>query len=90
MESIAVPDVKPDLTFVLDLPADAGLQRTQNRHHGETRFERFDLNFHERLRVAFREIADKNPDRCVLIDATREKEQVAAEIIKIAGQRFGI
>ncbi len=90
IEAIAVPSLKPDLTFVLDLPADVGLKRTQSRHHDETRFERFDLAFHERLRAAFREIAEKNADRCVIIDATQDKERTAATILKIVEQRFGI
>jgi dTMP kinase len=90
IESIAVPDMKPDLTFVLDLPAETGLQRTTKRHHRETRFERFDLQFHERLRDAFREIARHHGDRCVVIDATQPKEEVAAAVWKIAEARFGV
>jgi dTMP kinase len=90
IESISVPDMKPDLTFLLDLPADAGLQRTASRHHGETRFERFDLAFHERLRDAFREIARNHGDRCVVIDSTQSQEEVAVAIWKVVEGRFGV
>ncbi len=90
IESIAVPDLKPDLTLILDLPADTGLARTQTRRHGETRFERFDLAFHERLREAFRDIARHHADRCVLVDATQPQDAVAQEILKIVQQRLGL
>lgn len=90
IESIAVPDLRPDLTFILDLPAGAGLARTAARRHDETRFERFDLAFHERLREAFREIARQNTARCVTIDATKTLDEVAAEVLHTVEQRFGV
>jgi dTMP kinase len=90
IESIAVPDIKPDLTLILDLPVEAGLARTKARHHGETRFERFDAAFHERVRESFRDIARHHPDRCVLIDATQAQELVAEQILKAVEQRLGI
>jgi len=90
IESIAVPDIKPDLTFILDLPAEMGLARAKSRGQGNARFEQFDLAFHQRLRDAFREIARQHGDRCVLIDATQTEEAVAAEILKTVEQRFGL
>ena len=90
IESLAVPDIKPDLTLILDVPAETGLARTKFRQHGETRFERFDLGFHQRLRNAFRDIARHNPDRCVLIDTTKAPEAVSQEILSVVQQRLGI
>ena len=89
IESISVPDIKPDLTIILDLPAEQGLQRTQARRHGETRFEQFDLEFHQRLRDAFRDIARHNPARCVVIDSTKPQDDVAAEIWRVVEARLG-
>ncbi|HKD20870.1 MAG TPA: dTMP kinase [Rhizomicrobium sp.] len=80
IESIAVPDFKPDLTFILDLPAEEGLKRTHSRQHGETRFEQFDLAFHERLRQSFRDIARQNTARCIVLDSTRDRDVVSEEI----------
>ena len=57
IESIVLGDFKPDLTFVLDLPAETGLARAHARSVAESRFERFGLEFHERLRQAFLDIA---------------------------------
>jgi len=80
IESIAIPDIKPDLTLILDLPAEEGLKRAVARRGGETRFEQFDVAFHERLRDAFRDIARQNTARCVVVDAMQSKEEVATEI----------
>ncbi len=46
----------------------------------EDRFERFGLAFHQRLREAFLRIAEENPQRCVVIDAARGEEEVAADV----------
>jgi dTMP kinase len=80
--------VTPDLTLVLDLPPERGLSRAQTRAGAEDRFERFDADFHMRLRDAFRDIAASEPERCVLVDAAREKDDVAAEIWRIVEERL--
>jgi dTMP kinase len=90
IESIAVPDLKPDLTLMLDLPSETGLRRAAARNQGETRFERFDIAFHERLREAFREIARHHPERCALIDASAAADDVAAAILRTVEARFGV
>ena len=87
IESIALPDLKPDLTFMLDLPAEEGLKRASSRRHGETRFEQFDVAFHERLREAFRDIARQNTARCVAIDAMQSVDAVEAEIWRVVEAR---
>jgi dTMP kinase len=90
IEAIAIPDAKPDLTVILDLPAETGLRRAAARHSGDTRFERFDLDFHERLREAFREIARHHPERCALIDATAPIDEVTAAIQRVVESRLGL
>jgi dTMP kinase len=82
LERLTVGDAMPDLTFILDLPAEVGLARARERRAGHTpdRFEREDINFHEKLNAAFRQIAAEEPKRCVLIDANRGEDQVGAEI----------
>ncbi|MDP3173040.1 MAG: dTMP kinase [Phenylobacterium sp.] len=70
-----VLSVRPDLTLILDLPADAGLARAGGRGGGEARFESKGLGFHERLRQAFLTIADAEPERCVVIDG---RDEIAA------------
>ena len=88
VHDFAVGAFKPDLTFIFDLPAEEGLHRTQDRTHNEDRFEKMDLAFHERLREGFLDIARKNPDRCVVIDATREVETIQEELRRILKARL--
>lgn len=78
----------PDLTFVLDIDPVAGLQRTRDRGIAEDRFERFDVAFHQRLRSAFLELAQSEPARCSVIDASRPAEIIAEEIRHIVAARL--
>jgi dTMP kinase len=85
LERIVVGETRPDLTLILDVPAAEGMRRAASRRDktGADRFEAEDLAFHEKLRVGFLALAAKEPDRCVVIDATKPKEQVAEEIWRI-------
>lgn len=88
LDAIVLHDFHPDLTFILDLPVEAGLARTTVRGEGATRFENFDADFHERLRQAFLGIARRNKERCVVIDASMDADDVAAAIWKAVAKRF--
>jgi len=90
IEAVVLDDFKPDLTFVLDLPVDVGLARAHARGAQETRFEKFDTAFHEKLRQAFLDIARRAPDRCIVIDASQSEDAVAAAIWDAAARRFGL
>jgi dTMP kinase len=85
MERIVVGDTTPDLTLILDVPANEGMRRaSQRRGAGETdRFESETLAFHERLRDGFLTLAANEPERCVLIDATTSKDEVAELIWRV-------
>ncbi|MCK0208489.1 dTMP kinase [Starkeya koreensis] len=81
LEAVTVGDTRPDLTLVLDLPAEEGLTRAAARSGaGADRFEREGLSFHRRLRDAFRELAEREPERCVLIDARADADTVAEAV----------
>ena len=82
LERITVGDTIPDLTFVMDVPAEVGMERTKTRRgDGDAdRFESEALEFHEKLRAGFRTLAKGEPRRCVLIDATAPRPDVAAQI----------
>jgi dTMP kinase len=90
LERITVGDTKPDLTFVMDVPADVGMARASKRRgEGEAdRFERETLDFHEKLRAGFRALAQSEPVRCVLIDVTAPRADVEARIWSIVEQRL--
>lgn len=93
LEALVVGDTRPDLTLVLDVPADRGLARAAAREvrdaAGETRYERFSEPFHEALRQAFLDIAAREPARCVVIDATRSEDEVAADVWAAVRNRLG-
>jgi dTMP kinase len=82
LERVTIGDLKPDLTFILDVPTEVGMQRAAARRGGAVadRFEAEDVAFHRKLRDAYREIAAAEPHRCILIDATQTVDQVAAQI----------
>jgi dTMP kinase len=90
LERVTIGDLKPDLTFVLDVPAEIGLARASKRR-GERVADRFEAEsraFHEALREAYREIVAAEPDRCVAIDATEPKAAVAERIWKTVTERL--
>ena len=90
LERITVGDTQPDLTFILDLPAEVGLARaTKRRGDGVAdRFESEALEFHEKLRAAYRDLAARERDRCVVIDVTAPREKVAEQIWKFVETRL--
>lgn len=77
---IAVGDFRPDLTLILDLPVDVGLKRAAARRGTETRYESLPVDFHERVRAGFLDIAQADPERCVVIDATTGIDEIAGAI----------
>jgi dTMP kinase len=82
LERVVVGRDIPDLTFILDVPAELGLKRVAKRRGGGAadRFEGETVEYHTKLREAFRALASKEPERCVLIDTTLPQHEVA-EII---------
>jgi dTMP kinase len=90
LEQVTLAGCAPDLTFILDLPPEQGLARARARRGGEQadRFEGEELDFHTALREKFRAIADKEPERCRLIDATKSAEEVAEAIWRAYADRF--
>jgi dTMP kinase len=90
LERHTVGDVVPDLTFVLDIDPKVGLARAATRRGDEAidRFEGETLDFHVRLRAAYRQIAADNPKRCVIVDASSAWEEVARAIWAEVDRRF--
>jgi dTMP kinase len=84
----AVGSFHPDLTLVLDLPVEVGLARAASRRGAEARYESLPRDFHERVRRGFHEIVAREPARCVLIDAARDADSVAAAIAAAVAQRL--
>ena len=82
MQRVTIGDLKPDLTVILDIPVEVGMQRAAVRRGSGApdRFESEDLQFHQGLRDAYRQIAADDPRRCVLIDANADADTVADRV----------
>ncbi len=80
LEAAVVGEVMPDRTVIFDLSVEAGLARAANRGDDEGRFESKGRIFHERLRAAYRSIADEEPERCVVVDAVGSLDEVAERV----------
>ena len=92
--TMAVGGFKPDLTILLDLDPEVGLARSmeKNAHMSvqETRHESRGLEFHQRLRRGYLEIAEQEPERIVVLNADKSIEELHRDVVKIVSERFGL
>ncbi|GES48699.1 thymidylate kinase [Rhizobium sp. NBRC 114257] len=92
LQRVAVNGVIPHCTLILDIPAEVGLARARKRASAVTapdRFEKEEMQTHEKRREAFLDIASREPERCHVIDAQRSEDEIAAEIAEIVDKRLG-
>jgi dTMP kinase len=91
LDDIILSGFKPDITFILDIPAADGIARSSHRlskeansfDRMEDRFEQLHIAFHEKLRQGFLTIAKQNPARCHVINAAQDIDSVTLEIQNI-------
>ncbi|MDE1992130.1 MAG: dTMP kinase [Rhizobiaceae bacterium] len=92
LQRVAVDGVVPDCTLILDIPAAIGLERARKRAlptaAGPDRFEKEEMQTHEKRREAFLDIAARDPDRCHVVDARRSEDDIAGEIADIIDERL--
>ena len=82
LETWVQGDLRPDLTMLLDVPVEVGLERAGNRSAPD-RFEREDGEFFQRVRKAYLDAAAREPERIRVVDAGQSLEQVEQQIAKI-------
>ena len=87
LQKLAVGATAPDVTFLLDVRAEAGLQRAEKRG-GAARFEKKGAAFHQTLRDGFLALANENPQRIVLIDGEDTFDNFWGQIEAELGRRF--
>jgi dTMP kinase len=75
MNGAAVGQLKPDLTILLDIHFETGIARKANRKHD--RFEQADISFHNKVRQGYLTLAQQEPERWLVIDATLPKNQIS-------------
>lgn len=98
LDTAVVGATRPDLTLIFDLPPELGLRRAAERKHprpdgdapgkGLDRFETMSLAFHRSLREEFLAIAKAEPQRCAVVDASKDVQRVADEAWAIVRERF--
>ena len=92
IHNVVLGEVWPDLTIVLDLPPELGLERSYKRdtanNSKDTRFEKRELHFHNLLREGFQFLHSKSPDRICVIDGTKTIKEVEIEVFSIIKKRF--
>lgn len=96
LDDLVLEGLKPDLTFILDIDPEKGIERSTRRLSQESsafdrmedRFEQLGVAFHEKLREGFWEIARQEPKRCVVIDASQPLDVVTEDIQKVIEEKL--
>ena len=86
--NFATGGLKPDLTLLFDISAEAGLKRRLSNHDEWNRMDDYALQFHERVRGGFLELAAADPERWVVIDADRDPDVIHAEVLDIVKRKL--
>ena len=96
LNRIASQGLRPDITFLLDCPVELGLSRTVHRRSGPLnaeggdRFENENLEFHEKVRQGFLDLARAEPARFYIIDASQSEREVFAAVKEIVDRRLDL
>ena len=89
-------DLKPDVTYLFDLDPHMGLERAWNairgggRNSDESRFEQETLAFHDKVRKGYLDLAEKEPHRIVMLDASLTEDKVFEQIRQSLALRFSL
>ncbi|MBI5576419.1 MAG: dTMP kinase [Deltaproteobacteria bacterium] len=89
LNGFATCGVMPDLTFLLDIPPEAGFARIRGRRSGPDRIESESLEFHGKVREGYLRLQELNPERIVRIDASPTAEEVFRKVLETASARLG-
>ena len=87
LNDLMINKFEPDLTFIFDLPVKLGIERSMRVKTNSTglestedKFEKLDIEFHERMRQGYLKIAAANPHRCHLINASKTPDAIFEDI----------
>ena len=93
INNFAVGSCLPDLTVVLDMDVRAARERALAASDAEgvrDRMEHLDEPFYERVRAGYRELAERHPERVILVDADSTPQQVAESVWSVVSERFAM
>ena len=87
VDRIACRGLVPDVTLLIDVDTDVGLERARQRNQRtkdvETRIDEHAIGFHQKIRDAYHQLAADEPRRVKLIDGGRDAESVAEEVWRV-------
>ena len=81
MHQLSIGNFSPSLVLILDIDETVALARAEARGEGEDRFEKKGAAYHQKVRAAFRQIAQSDPARYRLIDASGTMDEVSQQIL---------
>ena len=81
LNTLCLNHVCPQITILLDIDPELGLKRSNRSENDETRFEDKGLVFHQNVRQAYLDLAENNPERVMVIDASRNEKAIHDDII---------
>lgn len=90
INQFATDGLEPDVTLYIDVPAEVGIQRI-HANLDEREYNRLDqekLDFHEKVRAGYQQLAKANPERIVVVDGTMSREEVAETCYHVIKNRF--
>jgi len=79
LNNLATDGLKPDITFLIDIPVSESLKRLKDKD----RIEQEDITFHQKLREGFLKIAEEEKDRFIILDGTENEDIIFDKIINI-------
>lgn len=88
LNSRFLDNVTPDITLLLDIDPTIGLARVQNRESDENRFESKGMTFHQQVRQGYLDLAKKDSNRFIIIDASQDENQVHKDIVSALNLRL--
>ena len=91
IEEKAITPHAPFLTFLLDIEPKLALKRTEEKYakrNQQDRLEQESIDFFERIKLGYQQLAEASPDRFVCLDGSKSKEQIHQQIIETLETRL--
>ena len=86
----ATGGLKPDLTLLFDISAEAGLRRRLTNHEEWNRMDDYARQFHERVRSGYLAMAAAEPERWAVIDADRTPDEIHREVVSVIIEKLSV
>ena len=90
LDKLITKNIKPSITFLLNIDPKIGLKRSDNGINKETRYEKMSFTYHKKINSSFLKIAKKEKKRFIIIDASLSKNEIANIIWEKVTKKFNI